>query len=74
MRNLTILGSTGSVGVNTLEVVALHPDKFRVVALTARHQLDLLFAQCLIFKPLYAVVLEPQSADLLAKNIRKAGL
>jgi 1-deoxy-D-xylulose-5-phosphate reductoisomerase len=74
MQNLTILGSTGSVGVNTLEVVALHPGKFRVVALTARHQLELLFAQCLKFKPLYAVVLEPQSAELFAKKIRKTGL
>lgn len=74
MQNLTILGSTGSVGVNTLEVVALHPDKFRVVALTARHQIDVLFAQCLKFKPQYAVMLEPQAAEQLAHKFRKSGL
>ena len=41
MKNLTILGSTGSIGVSTLEVVAAHPDKFRVVALTAGANLEL---------------------------------
>lgn len=74
MKNLTILGSTGSVGVNTLEVVALHPGKFSVVALTARHQVDLLFAQCLRFKPKFAVVMEAQPADKLARKIRESGL
>ena len=74
MQNLTILGSTGSVGVNTLDVVARHPDKFRVVALTARHRVDLLFAQCQAFKPQYAVMLEAQAAEQLDKKIRKSGL
>lgn len=74
MQNLTILGSTGSVGVNTLDVVALHPEKFRVVALTARHRIDMLFAQCLKFRPQYAVMLEPQAAEQLEQKLRKSGL
>jgi len=53
-QNLTILGSTGSIGVNTLDVVARHRDKFDVTALTARHQVDLLFDQCLRFEPKFA--------------------
>lgn len=74
MQNLTILGSTGSVGVNTLDVVARHPEKFRVVALTARHRVDQLFAQCQAFRPQYAVMLEAQAAEQLDKKIRKSGL
>jgi 1-deoxy-D-xylulose-5-phosphate reductoisomerase len=74
MQNLTILGSTGSVGVNTLDVVARHPEKFRVVALTARHRVDQLFAQCQAFRPQYAVMLEAQAAEQLDEKIRKSGL
>lgn len=74
MQNLTILGSTGSVGVNTLDVVARHPEKFRVVALTARHRVDLLFAQCQAFQPQYAVMLEAHAAEQLEQKIRKSGL
>lgn len=73
-QNLTILGSTGSVGVNTLDVVARHREKFSVVALTARHQVDLLFEQCLRFKPKFAVMVESPAAELLAGKIRRSGL
>jgi len=73
-QNLTILGSTGSVGVNTLDVVARHPDGFGVVALTARHQVDLLFEQCVRFAPKFAVMLEPRAADALAVKIGESGL
>ncbi len=51
MQSITILGSTGSIGTSTLDVVARHPDKFRIVALTANSQVELLFEQCLQFKP-----------------------
>ncbi|WP_243370690.1 1-deoxy-D-xylulose-5-phosphate reductoisomerase [Geotalea sp. SG265] len=51
MKNLTILGSTGSIGVSTLEIVAAHPEKFRVVALTAGKNLDLLLQQIAAFSP-----------------------
>jgi len=73
-RRLTILGSTGSVGVNTLDVVALHPDKFEIIALTARNQTHLLFEQCLKFHPRFAVVLDPLFADDLRRRMRQAGL
>jgi len=73
-RRLTILGSTGSVGVNTLDVVALHPGKFEIVALTARNQTQLLFEQCLRFRPRFAAVLEPSSAEDLRRRVRQAGL
>jgi 1-deoxy-D-xylulose-5-phosphate reductoisomerase len=74
MRRLTILGSTGSVGVNTLDVIALHPGRFEIVALTARSQTQLLFEQCLKFQPRFAVVLEPSSAEDLRRRVRQAGL
>ncbi len=61
-RNLTILGATGTIGMNTLDVVAMHPDKFRVVALTGQNQVERLATQCRQFKPLYAVVLEEARA------------
>ena len=62
-QQLAILGSTGSVGVNTLDVVARHREAFRVVALTARNQVGLLFEQCRRFNAEYAVVLEPAAAE-----------
>ncbi len=65
MKNLTILGATGTIGVNTLDVIARHPDKFRVVALTGQNQIDKLAAQCRQFQPSYAVVLDADKAGAL---------
>lgn len=73
-QNLTILGSTGSIGISTLDVVARHPGKFAVVALTARHQVDAIFEQCLKFRPKYAVMLESQAAETLFRKLKNAGL
>ena len=73
MRHLAILGSTGSVGVNTLDVVARHRDRFRVVALTAHRQLDLLFRQCMEFAPHYAVIGGAQDAEQLQSRLRAQG-
>lgn len=56
MKNITILGSTGSIGVSTLEIVAAHPDRFRVVAMTAGKNLELFVRQIRQFKPRIAVV------------------
>jgi 1-deoxy-D-xylulose-5-phosphate reductoisomerase len=64
-RNLTILGATGTIGVNTLDVVARHPDKFRVVALTGQNQIEKLAEQCRQFQPRYAVVLDADKAGAL---------
>ncbi len=55
MQNLTILGSTGSIGSSTLDVVARHPDRYRVLALTAQRQDDVLFEQCVRFNPRYEI-------------------
>ncbi|MFZ5482639.1 MAG: 1-deoxy-D-xylulose-5-phosphate reductoisomerase [Pseudomonadota bacterium] len=72
LHRLTILGATGTIGVNTLDVVARHPDRFKVVALSGQHQIDKLAEQCHQFKPDFAVVLEADKArDLEA---RLAGL
>ncbi len=64
-KNLTILGATGTIGVNTLDVVARNPEKFRVIALTGQNQIDKLAQQCRQFQPRYAVVLEPDKANAL---------
>ena len=74
MQNLVILGSTGSIGTSTLDVVARHPDKFRVIALTANCQADLLFAQCMQFKPRYAVLLDENASAQLRQRVHEAGL
>ncbi len=64
-RNLTILGATGTIGVNTLDVVARHPERFNVVALTGATQLDKLAEQCRRFRPKYAVVMDAERAATL---------
>ena len=72
-RNLAILGSTGSVGASTLDVVSRHPGAFRVVALTARNQVDLLYAQCRAFNPEYVVVLDAPAAAALESRLVQIG-
>jgi len=62
IHHLTILGATGTIGVNTLDVVARHPDRFKVVALSGQNQIDKLVEQCRQFRPKYAVVLSPDKA------------
>jgi 1-deoxy-D-xylulose-5-phosphate reductoisomerase len=74
MKGLCILGSTGSIGVSTLDVVARHPDKYNVIALTANTNIDRLFAQCLTFKPNYAVVVDAQKAALFSEKIKNSPL
>jgi 1-deoxy-D-xylulose-5-phosphate reductoisomerase len=74
MKNLTILGSTGTIGINTLDVVGRHPDRFRVVALTGHTQLERLLEQCQRFRPAYAVVLDEPAADELGRRVKAAGL
>ena len=68
-QKITILGSTGSVGVNTLEVLSLHPDRFEVFALSAAVQVDLMLAQCRRFKPVFAVMASVPHGQLLAEKI-----
>ena len=71
---LTILGATGSIGVSTLDVVARHPERFEVVALTGHSQVDVLAAQCRRFRPAYAVVGSAAAAQQLAGLLREADL
>jgi 1-deoxy-D-xylulose-5-phosphate reductoisomerase len=70
---LTILGATGSIGVSTLDVVARHPDRFEVVALTGHSQVEVLAAQCEQFRPAWAVVGSAEAAQRLAGLLRDAG-
>ena len=65
IKHVTILGSTGSIGVNTLDVIRAHPDRFKVVALTAGKQIDRLAQQCAEFKPAIAVVADADGAARL---------
>ncbi|MHB8744240.1 MAG: 1-deoxy-D-xylulose-5-phosphate reductoisomerase [Sulfuricaulis sp.] len=74
MRGVTILGSTGSIGVNALDVLARHPGRYRVMALTANTQVDRLFEQCQQFMPPRAVMLDMRAAAQLKKKIQQAGL
>jgi len=66
IQNVTILGSTGSIGVNTLDVLARHPGRYRVFALSGYRQLELLADQCRRFEPKLAVVPDEASASRLA--------
>ncbi len=69
MKRLAILGATGSIGTSTLDVVARHPDRFSVIALTGHRRIDELAAQCLRFAPQYAVTGSAADADLLQARL-----
>jgi 1-deoxy-D-xylulose-5-phosphate reductoisomerase len=73
LTGVTILGSTGSIGVNTLDVLARHPERFRVVALTANRNSEALFQQCLTYQPQFAVMADPVAAEQLEIRLRAAG-
>ena len=73
-QKITILGSTGSIGKNTLDVVARHPDRYEVFALSAATQVDLMLQQCAQFKPRFAVMASASHAQLLAEKIKQNGL
>jgi 1-deoxy-D-xylulose-5-phosphate reductoisomerase len=69
ISHITILGSTGSIGQNSLEVIKLHPNQFKVVALSANTSVDTLFEQCCQFNPEYAVMADIESAQVLQQRI-----
>ena len=73
-QRLTVLGSTGSIGTSTLDVVARHPERFEVFALSAATQVDLLLAQCAQFRPRYAVMASAPHAGALAEKLQANGL
>ncbi len=74
MQQITILGSTGSIGVSTLDVIRLHPQRFRIVALCAHCQVDRLFDQCAEFRPRYAVLRDAELAMRLQQRLLSADI
>jgi 1-deoxy-D-xylulose-5-phosphate reductoisomerase len=71
LRRLAILGSTGSIGVNTLDVIRSHPERFKVMALTAAKQIEHLAEQCIEFKPVIAVVSDADGAAQLSRLLKE---
>ncbi|TFW27017.1 1-deoxy-D-xylulose-5-phosphate reductoisomerase [Duganella callida] len=74
MQRITILGATGSIGVSTLDVIARHPQRYSVYALSAHSRVDELAAQCVQFRPARAVVGTAAAADRLSALLRAAGV
>lgn len=70
---VTVLGSTGSIGTSTLDVIARHPDRFEVYALSASRQVDLMLAQCLKFNPRFAVMVQAEQGKALADKLQAHG-
>ena len=70
MIGISVLGSTGSIGVSTLDVVARHPERYRVVALTANTDVEGLASQCLNFRPRLAAMADEESAARLVQRLR----
>ncbi len=73
-KRLAVLGSTGSIGVNTLDVAARHPDRFSVTALAAGKNDALLLEQCIAHRPAHAVLANADSAERLARAVKERGL
>lgn len=71
MKNVTILGSTGSIGVSTLDVIARHPDRFRVFALSAATRVEELAQQCRQFNPRFAVMPDAGCAERLRTRLKE---
>lgn len=70
-QRVAVLGSTGSIGVSTLEVIALHPDRFEVFALSAATQVDKMLAQCVQFKPAFAVMASVEHGRQLEQKCKE---
>jgi len=73
-QRVAVLGSTGSIGVSTLEVMASHPDRYEVFALSAATQVDKMLAQCLQFKPVFAVMASPEHGRDLQDKCKQNSL
>jgi 1-deoxy-D-xylulose-5-phosphate reductoisomerase len=74
LENIVILGSTGSIGCNALQVINLHKEKYKVFALTANKNIDLLTQQCIEFEPRFAVASNPEANQQLKKNLLELNL
>ena len=71
-QRVTVLGSTGSVGANTLDVIARHPDLFEVFALSASTRTEEMLAQCIRFRPRFAVMASAPHAILLEEQLARS--
>jgi len=71
-KGICILGSTGTIGVNTLDVISRHSDSFHIIALSANSNLEKLTEQCLKFRPIYAVMVDDDQAELLQQELTEA--
>ena len=69
LKGICILGATGSIGVNTLDVAARHPDKYKIIALSANNQVDRLVEQCEKYQPEYAVIANEEATEELIKKL-----
>jgi len=74
MKGICILGATGSIGVSTLDVVARHSDKYKVIALTANTNIDALYEQCVTHHPEYAVVVDDAKAEEFKGKINNSNV
>ncbi|WP_236183742.1 1-deoxy-D-xylulose-5-phosphate reductoisomerase [Pseudomonas protegens] len=74
VQQITVLGATGSIGLSTLDVIARHPDRYQVFALTGFTRLAELLALCVKHEPRFAVVPEAVAASRLQQDLRAAGL
>ena len=73
LKGITVLGSTGSIGVSTLDVLARHPQRYRVVALTANRQVERMLEQCLQHHPQWAVMVDEDAAEALQQALQQHG-
>ena len=69
LQQVSVLGSTGSIGVNTLDVIARHPDRYRVYALAANRSTEALAEQCLVYRPRFAVMACADAAQALSERL-----
>ncbi|WP_428418941.1 1-deoxy-D-xylulose-5-phosphate reductoisomerase [Methylibium sp.] len=74
MQRVCLLGATGSIGVSTLDVIARHPDRYRLFALSAHSRIDELAAQCRQFRPRYAVLPDAAAAQTLRERLAGSGV
>jgi 1-deoxy-D-xylulose-5-phosphate reductoisomerase len=73
MQNITILGSTGTIGKQTLDVIARHPQLYKAYALAANSNVSALFEQCVHYKPSFAVMLSEKAAHELRSQLKTYG-
>jgi len=71
MKKITILGSTGSIGTNTIAIIKNHPDLFKIIALVANKNVSVMLQQCEYFSPDWVAMKDKKSADILRINLKK---